>query len=262
MADTDPYARARKEQRVVLKIPVVITSGKEQIQVLTENFSFRGIYLRMDNPPPIRSFIRLSIPLTVLPDNFSLTGTVVHRVPAKNPLGRAPGVGVEFFANTPASRTAWLGFVNDVATRAPKDRAAIVAEVEHLQDPVQRTAQRYDVVLRVRFKDRQDLLTAYSQNISARGMFIRTDKRLEIDQRLILQLSTDDDDATFELTATVRRLGRDTESWGIGVEFSEMDDEQHAALRGFILPLVDDDDLETIPTLTDEEVVLLDTDSE
>ncbi|MEZ4270855.1 MAG: PilZ domain-containing protein [Myxococcota bacterium] len=118
------YKTARKDTRIALQIPIDVSVGKRHEKLLSEDISFNGVFIRTDNSPPIRSFIKMKFPRTLFPQDFMLSAMVVHNVPPRNRLGRSPGFGVELYANSTAAEAIWNQFVTKVApgNNTPKIR--------------------------------------------------------------------------------------------------------------------------------------------
>ncbi len=75
--------------------------------------SFRGLFIRMDDPPPERELVKL---LVELPDGNEME---VHAVVVRlviDPVGRT-GVGLRFFALNGQERSAWEGFIGTLLAR-------------------------------------------------------------------------------------------------------------------------------------------------
>jgi hypothetical protein len=103
-------ANARRDQRYRIAIPVTIVS-RDPVTVLTENVSFRGMFLRTDNPPPRMHLIRVRI---ALPNTEIALDTNVVVVSSSLPGARAPGVGVTFFALNGDTQKEWETFISTV----------------------------------------------------------------------------------------------------------------------------------------------------
>jgi hypothetical protein len=72
--------------------------------------SYRGLFVRMDDPPPERELVKL---LVELPDDKEME---VHAVVVRlvmDPLGRC-GVGLRFFALNGQERVAWESFIGSL----------------------------------------------------------------------------------------------------------------------------------------------------
>jgi hypothetical protein len=81
--------------------------------------SVRGLFLRMDEAPPIRELLKLSIDL---PTGTRTYHAVVVRL-VEDQLGHA-GVGLRFFALNGEAKTDWENFVSQALRTAGMVRAA------------------------------------------------------------------------------------------------------------------------------------------
>lgn len=75
--------------------------------------SYRGLFVRMEDPPPERQLVKL---LVEMPDDkeFEVHAVVVRLV--VDPLGRC-GVGLRFFALNGQDRTNWESFITSLLHR-------------------------------------------------------------------------------------------------------------------------------------------------
>ena len=53
----------RRDRRNPVEIPVIVKMGKKALAATTVNVSFKGICLKLDNPPPVRNLVQLEIDL-------------------------------------------------------------------------------------------------------------------------------------------------------------------------------------------------------
>lgn len=81
--------------------------------------SFRGLFLRMDDPPPVRQLMKLRI---TLPAGELEVHAVVVRI-VEDHLGRA-GVGLRFFALNGEHKADWEQFISAALQAARGARAA------------------------------------------------------------------------------------------------------------------------------------------
>ncbi len=75
--------------------------------------SYRGLFVRMDEPPPERELVKLVIEM---PDDQEME---VHAVVVRlvvDPVGRC-GVGLRFFALNGQERIAWESFISNLLHR-------------------------------------------------------------------------------------------------------------------------------------------------
>ena len=103
----------RQDARARISLPthVVRRGGMETVEML--DASYRGLFVRMDDPPPERELVKL---LIEMPDARQME---VHAVAVRiivDPLGRC-GVGLRFFALNGQERSAWESFISSLLHR-------------------------------------------------------------------------------------------------------------------------------------------------
>lgn len=118
----------RREARVDVAVPVVIFRGKAPVALLTSDVSFKGLFVRTDDPPALRSLVRLKVAL--FDREFDAHAMAVHvvRADADDVVGAA-GVGLQFWGLSGQDRAAWDQFVRGLvhARRAAAKKAATAA---------------------------------------------------------------------------------------------------------------------------------------
>lgn len=85
--------------------------------LFTEDVSFRGLFLCIESPPPVRQLIRIE---TVLPPNnvpFATHGMIVYVIPKDDPSGRSAGAGVQFYGMGDERRV-WESFIQFIQWRS------------------------------------------------------------------------------------------------------------------------------------------------
>jgi hypothetical protein len=99
----------RKDLRTRISLPthIVKRGGTETVEML--DASYRGLFIRTDEPPPERQLVKLMIELPGR--DIELHGVVVRIV--ADPLGRC-GVGLRFFALNGQDRADWEGFISSL----------------------------------------------------------------------------------------------------------------------------------------------------
>lgn len=102
----------RRDVRARISLPVqVLRRGvAEPVQML--DASYRGLFLRMGAPPPVRQLVKIRIEL---PSRELIAHGVVVRL-VEDALGRA-GVGLRFFALNGQDRSDWEAFITGVLHR-------------------------------------------------------------------------------------------------------------------------------------------------
>lgn len=101
----------RREARVDVRVPVVLYRAKKPVALETSDVSFKGLFVRTDDPPPLRSLVRLKV--TLFDGELEAHAMAVHVVAVGgSPDGeRAPGVGLQFWGLSGPNRLAWDDFV-------------------------------------------------------------------------------------------------------------------------------------------------------
>jgi uncharacterized protein (TIGR02266 family) len=220
----------RIDVRIHCCLPVALSAGKRRQSVLTEDVGQRGVFLRTDTPPALRQLVHLDITLPDHQPPLSVHGMAVHVVATGGP--RVPGVGVQFYAMDGAARARWAGFFGLLRTAAasePPERAPAGPG-----EPLRRKHPRVEVALELELTSVDELVTLYTRDVSAGGMFIVTDLRLAAGARLAIEVHHPIDRATFSLEAVVRRHAAPGEPAGLGVEFVGMDDARRLTFLAFV----------------------------
>lgn len=109
--EEEPHAMTtenlRREARVDVRVPVMIFRGKTALSLETSDVSFKGLFVRTKEPPPLRSLVKLKVAL--FDREFEAHAMAVHVV--SDGEDRVPGVGLQFWGLAGPDRTAWDDFV-------------------------------------------------------------------------------------------------------------------------------------------------------
>ena len=237
--DTVKGAQKRRDERYQVRLPITVRAGSKTIDAFTEDVSYRGLFVRTDEAIALRQL--LGVEARLPPDDyaFSSHGMAVFCMPVGNPSGRAPGMGVQFYAMGP-ERSRWEEYIRSV-----RDQQALEQAAEQLAEPIRRKHPRVDVRFRVTPSSPSDLLAMYTQNVSKGGMFLETDQEVGEGTALQLDIVHPQSQEVFTLPAVVRHQI----STGIGVEFHEIEESVRDAFEEFFLSGVEeltDDDIEFI----------------
>lgn len=111
MEEDTTERRKDTRARISLPIHVVRRGGMETVEML--DASYRGLFLRMDDPPAERELVKL---LVEMPDGNELEAHAVVVRLVVDPLGRC-GVGLRFFALNGHARSQWEGFIGSLLNR-------------------------------------------------------------------------------------------------------------------------------------------------
>jgi hypothetical protein len=100
----------RREDRVEARIKVLVVRGRRTIPLETSDVSFKGLFLCTDEPPNLRSLLRLRVVLPLR--EIEAHAMAVHvRTPDGDPT--RTGVGVQFWGLAGPDRIAWDDFVKE-----------------------------------------------------------------------------------------------------------------------------------------------------
>ena len=112
MQDDEESNERRRDVRARISLPihVVRRGGAETVEML--DASYRGLFIRTEEPPPERQLVKLLVELPTR--DIELHAVVVRLV--VDPLGRT-GVGLRFFALNGEDRIAWESYISSVVNR-------------------------------------------------------------------------------------------------------------------------------------------------
>lgn len=110
MQDHDDRRRDTRA-RVSLSTHVIRRGAMEPVEML--DASYRGLFLRMEEPPPERQLVKL---LVELPGGRELECHAVVVRLVMDPVGRT-GVGLRFFALNGQDRADWESFISSLIHR-------------------------------------------------------------------------------------------------------------------------------------------------
>jgi hypothetical protein len=243
----------RREQRFDIQLALALRQGTRVQRLLTENVSYRGLFVRTDTPPPLRQLVKLETQLPPEATPFVTHGMSVFVIQPDDQNGRAPGAGIQFYGMGD-ERRAWEAFVNHIRQKARVEGNAALGtgSSPSLQgpEPVRRRHERIAITLEVRPASVEDLMRLWTRDVSAGGMFLSaSEPRPEVGARLQLTIWHPTTGGSFALDVIVRRHGDHPGGAGVGVEFLGMTDARRRELFQFITA--------TTPVITPEELGLL-----
>jgi hypothetical protein len=211
----------RREVRYPARIVARVVRRGENVELLTNDVSFRGAFLRTDAPPALRQLVRVSFDLPT-GELVSAHAMVVHVVPPGGP-DHVPGVGVQFWGPVQEAK-AWEKFVYELKVR---ERAGVSSS--RMTDRVRRASERFKLKLDVVLGGS----TLSTRDVSANGMAIRSDSPMPVGTRASLEVSAKDRPSlTFDVV--VRRRIDEPDFRGLGVEYVDMSEATKAALMAML----------------------------
>lgn len=110
---------------------------------------------------------------------------------------------------------------------------------------LRRREERRPVVLSIAFKQRNQLVNAFSDDVCGGGMFVRTTRPLDEGERFFLDIKLPDGSAPLRVGCEVawRRAGTDPAGRpppGMGIRFVQISQEDHRRLRAAIQQAIQD----------------------
>jgi hypothetical protein len=218
----------RRELRFPARIVARVMRRGSTVELMTNDVSFRGAFLRTDAPPALRQLVKVAF---TLPGGELVSGhaMVVHVVPAG--AGGIPGAGVQFWGPV-AEAKAWEKYVYELKVR---ERAGIASS--RATDKVRRASERFKLQLEV-IVDGRRLST---RDVSENGMAIRSESAMPVGTRAHMQVHANGH-ASIALDVIVRRRIEEPAFKGLGVEFIDMNAETRTALMSLLRPHASDTD--------------------
>jgi hypothetical protein len=211
------FVEKRRDVRFPARIVARVVRRNETVELLTNDVSFRGAFIRTDAPPALRQLVRVAF---LLPEGAVVSGhaMVVHVVAPGTDANRVPGMGVQFWGPVDQGR-AWEQFIHELKR---KDRLGQLAA--KASDKVRRSSERFKLSLDVILDGKQ----TKTRDISETGMAIRTDSAMPINTRVQLQVKAGVE--TITLDVVVRRWIDEPGFKGLGVDFTEVSVETRRSL--------------------------------
>lgn len=103
-----------------MRVPITLIRGRKALPVETLDISFKGLFVVTDDPPPLRSLVRLRIALA--DREFEAHAMAVHvgEADVPDPSGvvvRCTGVGLQFWGLSGPDQKAWDDLVARLIAR-------------------------------------------------------------------------------------------------------------------------------------------------
>jgi hypothetical protein len=234
----------RREARWMVEVPILLEVGKKLFDLLTEDVSHSGLFVRLEEPLALRTLVKVSLLLPPRGAAFKANARVCHNLPAVRG-GDEAGVGLELFGLGSDDTRRWDAFIALVRERYPgsAEHRAILARGVGI-DPVVKRDPEYVLVLAIHLRSLEDLVLMLKRDISARKLFVVTPARAEIGDRIGLWIVHPHTDDVFELSATVKRRVSDGTLGGLLLDLSDLTNDRIQRLEEFtfdaVEPLFDD----------------------
>lgn len=202
----------RRDIRYPARVVANIVRRNETIELLTNDVSYRGVFIRTDAPPSLRQLLRVTLVLPNGGAKVSAHGMVV-RVVTKAEGGdanRVPGVGLQFWGPIDQPKV-WDQFIYDLKMREkaglPNARAT---------DKVRRSSERFKMALDVALGGE----TMTTRDLSETGMAVLTNSSLPVGTRTTLQIRRGRESIVVDVV--VRRRIQEPGFTGLGVEYVDV----------------------------------------
>lgn len=212
----------RRDHRYGAKIVAKVVRRGATIELLTNDVSFRGAFIRTDTPPALRQLVRVTF---ALPSGEVIEGhaMVVHVVAPGADGGQAPGAGVQFWGPLAHGKT-WDQFIRELRVSRPHPAPS----APPFPDRVRRASERVKLAIDVKL-DGQSVVT---RDVSETGMAVRTDAPLEVGMGCHVRFLAGE--AQVSADVVVRRRIAEPAFAGFGIEFTDMTDEARRAVVDFL----------------------------
>jgi len=218
----------RREARFPARITCYVERRGQRLELLTNDVSFRGAFLRTDAPPALRQLVKVAF---TLPKGtlVSAHAMIVHVVQPGS--DQVPGVGVQFWGPVQEAK-AWEQWVYDLKVR---EKAGALSS--RSTDKVRRTSERFKLSLAVVL----DGKTTRTRDLSETGMAVQSDTTMPLGMRVQMQVSAPGREKV-DVDVIVRRHIQEPAFRGLGVEFVDITPEVRTALTALLRGVAGEDD--------------------
>ena len=204
-----------REGRFPARIVAKVVRRGETLELLTNDVSFKGAFLRTDTPPALRQLVKVQL---LLPNGELASGhaMVVHVVPPNS--DAIPGVGIQFWGPMDQGKS-WEEFIYDLRVR---EKAGVPSA--RATDKVRRASERFKLAMDVEV----DGARSTTRDVSETGMAIRTALSFQPGMRIGVKLHAAGQAQSIDVI--VRRIIDEPSFKGLGVEFVDLAPEARRAL--------------------------------
>lgn len=179
----------RREPRVRTELEIVITSAQGTRRLTTKNASFKGVFVKTDNPMPLRRLVRVRMEIS--DGEVDMLGLVAHAVNAANAAekGDEAGMGLALYPLGQYTGERWRNWIREVYESDPEAHAALVAsELPRL---------------RIHLKNQAMKDQFFGQEFPTGEIFYRSPDLLEIGSRVLCEVHHPETGRVLELFADV-----------------------------------------------------------
>jgi Tfp pilus assembly protein PilZ len=222
----------RRHDRYRIQLPVELSVGKKVSRGETVDVSFGGLFVRTEDPPPVRQLVKLELRAPPKDERLALMAMAVFVGPP-DPASGMSGVGLQLFGLDPEVRERWEAFVKFVRTRPGTDAGSEPPAAE----PGAAEPPSWDQVrpeIRIRVGDVEHLERILQQELERRRMYVRTALYLEPGRRVELLLTHPVTGKSFSLQGEVDDKVERPGFEGLRILLPELAAEEKSALARFV----------------------------
>lgn len=225
----------RRHERVPVKLPVRVEYGGESHTYLTHDVSISGIFVRTDVPQPLRKLISLKVQLLPSDQSIEYDAVVVHSIAAGAALeqGLVPGMGLQLYRLDKSVRGLWEGYVGLLVRKFAEGEAHVEAPDDQV-DPVRRQHRRFATQIHMTVTNLAPFMRVLSKDVSLGGVFLFSDKLLEVGQPVELHALKGDTNQEVHLRGEVARVVPNGPSKGFGVQFEKLEEDEEFDIKVFV----------------------------
>jgi len=240
----------RRHKRIPIRLRVDVVEPVA-LELLSEDVSASGLYLRTDSPPAIGTLIDLVLRLPE-EEPLAVQGLVTHALDVllARAVERPCGMGVRFFDLSSAAQLRWgkfmLGAVGMNTHLTGWSEMAMWSRHEGFVEPLRRRAPRFRVEAPVMVELGGKQGAAVARDLSVAGAFLYG-LQLEEGEPLRVGMPSPGGDLHWCYGRTAR-----VDDEGIGVSFGTLDFDAVAAREAAMDPLLLAPDIDRIMDLDDE----------
>ena len=165
--------------------------------------SFHGLFLRTEDPHPLRELVKLRLHLPSDDREIELLAMAVHRIAPGST--RRAGIGVFLYGLDPMTKARWDAFVQQV--RIGKHGSGPTQEID-LPVAIDKRPRTYQTELKVRLPNVEGLIKFRDESWAKRDTTLRTELFLEPNTRVVVLLVHPDTGREFRVLGTVTQAMR------------------------------------------------------
>lgn len=249
----------RRHRRLAVQLPVTLINARGRTNLVTEDISFSGIFVRTDNPTPLRQLVKFRFTTPDTNATLEMLAMVVYTVSLEQSerLDKTAGMGLNLYGLDRATRDVWIDFVQrsiEAHEQARlQDLLKVTPPLEGQVQPIRRRFPRYGACFSVRVETIRGLYEVLTRNIGAGGAFLTSEDPLPQGTEVNLIIIHPEDDSEYNIKGyVVRSALKPHEPQGFGVRFEELD----KAIRGRFIEFIESG----LPVVDIEEDLIIESD--